>query len=160
MFINHTKHKAASYRNKLCMLISACSLLLAVSCKTEHLVPNTKEAVKDINGTWSITSATLNGSELLSLPDAMTHLSAFNITFADGKYTLSNPVPFIVSTDGEYVFNDPQYPLDITFKATGAAKEAKSSFLFPVVEGKRRITLTFSPGCDRNIYKYTFKKIN
>ena len=140
-----------------------CVLLLAVamaSCKTEQMVPNFTEPVKDINGTWAITSATQNGTELINLPNTMTHFSDFTITFADGKYTLQNPVPFIVSTDGEYKFNDPQYPLEVSFTATGETTPVKSTFLFPVVQGQRRVTLTFSPGCTKNVYKYTLKKIN
>ena len=142
---------------------AACVLLLALamaSCKTEQMVPNVTEPIKDINGTWAITSATLNGTEMINLPSSMTHLSDFTITFTDGKYTIQNPVPFIVSTDGAYKFNDPQYPLDITFTAAGETAPVKSTFLFPVVQGQRRVTLTFSPGCTKNVYKYTLKKIN
>jgi hypothetical protein len=144
----------------IALLLAGC-VLFATSCKTENLVPVVNESVKNIDGTWKIASATLNGADILNtIPDDMTHLSTFSITFNAGKYTVQNPVPFIVSTDGDYTFNDPQYPFDISFTATGATAPVKSSFLFPVVQGQRRVTLTFSPGCSKNTYVYTLKKDN
>lgn len=135
-------------------------VLAAASCKTDKLVPEVTESTKDINGTWTIVSATQNGRELMNLPNGMTHLAEFKITFADGKYTVENAVPFIVSGNGQYKFNDPQYPFDISFTADGGQAGVKSTFLFPVVNGERRFTITFSPGCDKNIYKYTLKRTN
>ncbi|MBL4676929.1 MAG: DUF5004 domain-containing protein [Mucilaginibacter sp.] len=136
-------------------------VLGAASCKTDKLVPDVIESNKSISGTWAIASATQNGRELINLPNGMTHLAEFKITFTDdGKYTVENPVPFIVSGNGQYKFNDPQYPFDIAFTADGAQAPVKSTFLSPNVQGDRRITLTFSPGCDKNVYKYTLKRTN
>ncbi|MFD0793068.1 DUF5004 domain-containing protein [Mucilaginibacter litoreus] len=157
--MKYKKIKSATRMKAPYAFMLALLIMGMASCKTEKMVPNVTESNKEINGTWAIVSATQNGSELINLPDAMTHLSGFRITFTDGKYTIQNPVPFIVSTDGEYTFNDPQYPFDITFKASEAASAVKSSFIFPVVQGERRVTLTFSPGCEKNIYKYTLKKV-
>lgn len=149
-----------SQRKAIRILLASC-MLFAVSCKTENLVPKVNESVKNIDGTWKIASATLNGTDIFNtIPDAMTHLSGFGVTFSDGKYTLTNPIPFIVETNGTYTFNDPQYPFDISFTPTGATTAVKSTFLFPVVQGQRRVTLTFSPGCSKNIYVYTLKKDN
>jgi hypothetical protein len=142
------------------ILLAGC-MLFAASCKTENLVPKVNESVKNIDGTWKIASATLNGTDILNtIPDDMTHLSGFGITFKEGKYTLTNPIPFIVDTDGTFKFNDPQYPFDIRFTPTGTNTEVKSTFQFPVVQGQRRVTLTFSPGCSKNVYIYTLKKDN
>nr|WP_082855932.1 DUF5004 domain-containing protein [Mucilaginibacter sp. L294] len=149
-----------SQRRAIGILLAGC-MLFAVSCKTENMVPMVNESVKNIDGTWKIASATLNGTDILNtIPDAMTHLTGFGVTFTDGKYTLANPIPFIVDTDGTYTFNDPQYPFDISFTPTGTTTAVKSTFLFPVVQGQRRVTLTFSPGCSKNIYVYTLKKDN
>ncbi|MBE9585811.1 DUF5004 domain-containing protein [Mucilaginibacter sp. JRF] len=133
---------------------------MASACKTERIVPVVDESVKSLNGTWAIVSATQNGRELTKVTGIMDELSQFRITFTDDKYTIQNPVPFIVSGNGAYKFNDPQYPFDITFTADTASAPQKSTFLFPVVQGERRFTLTFSPGCDKNVYKYTLKKVN
>ncbi|RFZ94900.1 DUF5004 domain-containing protein [Mucilaginibacter conchicola] len=135
-------------------------VLAAASCKTDKLVPDVTESNKDINGTWTISSATQNGRELINLPNGMTHLADFKITFTDGKYTVENPVPFIVSGNGEYKFNDPKYPFDISFTAEGAPAPVKSTYQSPNIQGSRRIVLTFSPGCETNVYKYTLKRTN
>ena len=149
-----SQHKA------IVILLAGC-VLFAASCKTENMVPVVNESVKNIDGTWKIASATLNGTDILNtIPDDMTHLSGFGVTFTGGKYTLTNPIPFIVDTDGTYTFNDPQYPFDISFTPTGATTAVKSTFQFPVVQGQRRVTLTFSPGCSKNTYVYTLKKDN
>ncbi|WP_295799064.1 DUF5004 domain-containing protein [Mucilaginibacter sp.] len=124
------------------------------SCKVEHLTP-AKESVKDISGDWVVISATRNGTDLMSLID----FSQFKLSFKDGKYTLVNRLPFLVSKDGAYSLDDPQYPFKISFTATGSPAVA-TAFTYPIVNGVRQLTLTFSPGCPNNTYVYTFKKAN
>ena len=145
-------------KNILAALGILIYILSVAACKTDKLVPEATESNKSINGTWVIASATQNGLELINLPNGMTHLADFKITFTDGKYTIENPVPFMVATNGQYKFNDPQYPFDISLTADGSQTPVKSTFLTPTVNGDKRITLTFSPGCDKNLYKYTLKR--
>jgi len=135
-------------------------LLLATStlfsCKDEVAAVIADESVKDITGTWKVVSLSRNGEELSQRID----LSKFRITFKqDGTYTLQDKLAFAVSGAGSYKLNDPQYPYSVVLTEQG--KTAKSvKFQFPVIEGKRQMSLTLSPGCTGNTYQYNFVKEN
>jgi len=129
-------------------------MMVFASCKVERLSP-VAESTKDISGDWTVIAATRNGTDLMSTID----FSQFKVSFKDGKYTLINRLPFLVSKDGSYSFDDPQYPFKISFTATGSPAVA-TAFTYPIVNGIRQLTLTFSPGCPGNTYVYTFKKAN
>jgi hypothetical protein len=133
-----------------------CALLLGIlfSCKVEHASPP-NEAVKNISGSWTITDATRNGTDLTS----GFNFSQFRIVFSDSTYTIDSLVPFVVSHNGKWAFNDPQYPFSIIFTQTDSPS-VSTPFLFPVVNGVRNIVLTFSPGCPSNTYQYTLQKAN
>jgi len=124
------------------------------SCKVEGISP-INEPVKDISGSWQVIKATRNGTDLTSLVD----FTQFRVNFQSGNYTLVNSLPFIVSQNGTYSLNNPQYPFQIAFTAAGTTPVA-TSFNYPIVNGKRILTLTFSPGCPQNSYVYTLQKIN
>jgi hypothetical protein len=143
------------YKNyKINCLLIIVALFMWTSCKVEHLAP-AQESTKDISGNWVVIAATRNGTDLTSVID----FSQFKVNFAAGKYSLVNKLPFIVSQDGTYSLDDPQYPFQISFKATGGTAIA-TAFTYPIVNGVRHLTLTFSPGCPGNTYVYTFQKAN
>jgi hypothetical protein len=129
-------------------------LLAASSCKTEKVLPQ-QEALKDINGSWRVIKATRNGTDLSTLVD----LSQFRINFDGTGYKLENKLPFIVTQDGAYSLDDPQYPFKITFTAAGGTP-VSTGFTYPVINGKRQLSLTFSPGCANNSYIYVLQKVN
>ena len=134
-----------------------CALLLGFilfSCKVEHAIPP-NEPVKNIAGTWGITDVTRNGTDLTS----GFVFSQFRIVFTDSTYTIDSLVPFIVTHNGKWAFNDPQYPFSLIFTPTDSPS-VSTPFLFPVVNGVRNIVLTFSPGCPSNTYQYTLQKVN
>ena len=122
------------------------------SCRTEKL-DLLNEPIKNVDGNWKIIKVTRNGTDLTSRFD----FSAFRISFKDSSYTLSNPVPFLVSTNGTWRFNDPAYPFQIALTAKDSTAKV-SSILYPVVGGKRNMILTLSPGCSLNAYQYTLEK--
>jgi hypothetical protein len=124
------------------------------SCKMEKVGP-VAESVKDISGNWKIIKATRNGADLTSIVD----FSQFRLNFNQGKYSLVNKVPFLVSQNGAYALDDPKYPFKITFTA-GTATPVSTAFNFPIVNGARQLTITFSPGCANNTYVYVFQKSN
>lgn len=134
----------------------ACLLLLGmqlISCKMEEIT--TVESVKQIQGSWQITKATRNGTDITEKFD----FSPFRITFqADGNYQIQHPLPFIVAKDGVYSLDDPQYPFQIKFKEAETNREVGSSFDYPIVAGTRNLYLTFSAGCSSNTYVYTLVK--
>jgi hypothetical protein len=128
--------------------------LVINSCKRKDiLVP---EQAKDIAGEWRITKAMRNGIDITTLTD----FTQFRIRFtSDLQYTIENPLPFLVNRNGSYAMDDPKYPFRITFHQTGGAA-VSSTFTYPVVNGKRNMNFSFSPGCTANTYQYTLEKVN
>ncbi|WP_432711790.1 DUF5004 domain-containing protein [Pedobacter sp.] len=135
------------------LLLGAMVLL---SCKDEMAATITEEPLKDIAGTWRIVTLTRNGEDLSQRID----LSKFKILFdANGNYTMQDKMAFVVSEPGSYKLNDPQYPSGLILSPQG--KTAQSIKLqFPVIEGKRQLSLTLSPGCAGNTYQYNFVREN
>jgi hypothetical protein len=145
---------------KVHLLLVALVMLVWSSCKTENINP-VAEPVKDLTGTWKIVQATRNGTSLLPLVDsAYISFSGFSIIFKSGSYTLVNPLPFIVSGNGTYSLDNPQYPFVITFKQSGSTTPVSTAFTYPIVNGVRVLTLVFSPGCPQNTYSYSLEKVN
>jgi len=140
--------------NSAVRLLVIFALLGWTSCKVESLKPPA-EATKDVSGNWVVIAATRNGTDLTSIVD----FSQFKLSFSQGKYTLINKLPFLVSQNGTYSLDDPQYPFQISFTPTGS-KAVSTAFTYPIVNGVRQLTLTFSPGCPNNTYVYTFQKAN
>lgn len=144
-------------------ILFALVILLAfvwVSCKTDK-INGIAEPVKDISGSWKIVKATRNGTDLFSLLDTNYYnLNKFRVNFNSGKYTIVNPLPFIVSQNGVYALDNPQYPFKITFTETGSTTPVSTAFTYPIVNGSRVLTLVFSPGCPQNTYSYTLEKVN
>jgi hypothetical protein len=131
-----------------------------MSCKTDK-INGIAEPVKDITGSWKIVKATRNGTDLFSLLDTNYYnLNKFRVDFNEGKYTLVNPLPFIVTGNGAYALDNPQFPFKITFTQTGSTTPVSTAFTYPIVNGVRTLTLVFSPGCPENTYSYTLVKVN
>lgn len=115
-----------------------------------------EEPVKSLEGQWQIVKATRNGADLMAHVD----FSEFRLNFnGDSTYTIDNLLPFIVRKKGTYALDDPKYPFVISFRQEGSAAPVTTQFSYPVVNGKRQISLSFSPGCEKNIYQYTFERI-
>jgi hypothetical protein len=129
--------------------------LVIHACKRDEIrVP---EQAKDISGKWHIIKAMRNGVDITALAD----FTQFRIHFTpDRQYTIENPLPFVVSRNGSYALDDPEYPFRITFRQTGIEAAVSTSFTYPVVSGKRNLNLTFSPGCAANTYVYTLEKVD
>jgi hypothetical protein len=136
------------------MLLLMLIVLMAAACKTEKVLPK-QEALKDISGSWQVIKATRNGTDLSALVD----LSQFRINFDGDGYKLMNKLPFIVTQDGAFSLDDPLYPYKITFTATGGTP-ISTAFTYPIVNGKRQLSLTFSPGCTNNAYIYVLQRVN
>ncbi|UAY55282.1 DUF5004 domain-containing protein [Arachidicoccus terrestris] len=139
-----------NFKSFLLILTASCSLL---ACQREvGLKP--VESTKTLNGTWKITKALRNGTDLTGRFD----FSGFKIVFQDGHYSLDSLVPFPVTTDGSFQLDDPQYPFRIYFTEEG--KEVrKLDMEFPVNQGVRNMIISFSPGCTSNTYQYTLQKV-
>jgi hypothetical protein len=136
------------------LLLIAVVIILMASCKTEKPL-SVAEPVKDITGSWQVVRATRNGTDLTGIID----FTKFRVNFKAGAYNLENKLPFLVDADGQYSLDDPKYPFKITFTATGGTAVA-TPFTYPIVNGKRQLTITFSPGCPNNSYVYVLQKTN
>lgn len=124
------------------------------SCNKNEVLGLT-EPIKSINGTWKISQATRNGTDLTN----GFNFSHFKINFADSAYSIDNLVPFAIEENGTYQFDNPQYPFKILFHEQDSSVK-EFNIQYPIVNGVRNIILTFSPGCQSNSYQYTLQKFN
>ncbi|WP_298732541.1 DUF5004 domain-containing protein [uncultured Chitinophaga sp.] len=137
----------------VCLLMMILLVVIHACKRDEIRVP---EQPKDISGAWRITKAMRNGVDITALAD----FTQFRIHFSpDGQYTLEHPLPFVVSRDGSYKLDDPKHPFRMSFRQSGLSVEISTSFTYPIVNGKRNLNLTFSPGCAANTYLYTLEKV-
>jgi hypothetical protein len=127
-------------------------LLVVVACRKKEM--QFTESNKPLTGQWKIVKVIRNGEDLTARYD----FTAFRIAFQDRSYTITNPVPFVVSKNGHWYFDDPQYPMELSFRPDGGAS-IKPLFKYPVVKGRRNLVLTFSPGCTQNKYEYTLEPL-
>jgi hypothetical protein len=149
--LSEIKKHAAVMKNLLTIPVLML-LLTGISCKKENTtVP--AEPVKALDGNWKIIKALRNGTDLTE----RFNFSAFRIQFADSAYTITNPVPFIVSKSGTWSFDDPEYPFTMSFSAPGNTR-VSTAIQYPVVKGVRNIVISFSPGCTSNTYQYTLQQ--
>lgn len=139
---------------KILSIIAIFFTLVFFACKKVSEGTPT-EPIKNISGSWMIIKALRNGTDLTSRFD----FSGFRINFSDTGYIITNPVPFIVSKNGRWHFDDPQYPFKMFFTAQSDTVKS-SAILYPIVSGLRNIVISFSPGCTSNIYQYTLQKAN
>jgi len=138
---------------KVILLLLLAPALFITSCKVEKIAPQS-ESTKDISGSWKVIRATRNGTDITSIID----FSQFRVKFdSQGNYTLVNSLPFLVTANGKYALDDPQYPFKITFTPTGGST-VSTAFNYPIVAGSRQLNMTFSPGCPQNTYVYTLVK--
>lgn len=135
------------------ILYTFLAVLLLSGCESDvNLI--TEEPVKDITGTWKIVRLTRNGEDLTERLD----LSKFRIIFnADGTYTLQNGMAFVVSEPGTYELGDPQFLFSLTLTPQNQPEE-EIKLQFPVINGKRQLSLTLSPGCTSNVYQYNLER--
>ena len=142
-----------SVSKKIFILLAIASLGF-YACKPEMLIAPS-EPVKDLSGNWQIIKATRNGTDLTMRFD----FSRFRIRFTDSTYIIDSLVPFIVSRNGKWAFDDPGYPFTLSLQATDSGAKT-SPLLYPVSGGQRNLIITFSPGCSLNTYQYTLQKAN
>lgn len=145
--------KNLSNFRKACVL-SVISIIL-LSCKTEKMEPLI-ESRKDLTGSWVVTRVLQNSNDITENLE----LNEFKLVFEAGNYSFVNQnIPFIVDGDGQWAFNDPQFPFSINFTpANGEAKHSKIDF--PITGSARELTLTFDLGCYRNVYQFTLRPEN
>lgn len=138
------------------LLICACFAFLAscdvIEAEEEEIIV---ESEKNIAGTWQIINVTRNGQNITGKFD----FSRFRVNFLpDHTFSIENPVPFFVKTNGIWSVDDPRYPFKISFEE-GGDDLLITEFNYPIVGAERQIQFTFSPGCTTNTYEYFLQRI-
>lgn len=144
------------FKMKLYRILLLSVLLLAGACEAfKEDAPVYAEPVKNIEGKWQLMGVVRNGTDISQKMDFSTFRLFLN---NDHTYTMQGHLPFMVRSNGQWQVDDVEYPHHITFRESGSPMDVTSEMKYPVVDGKRRISLTFSPGCVSNVYTWTFEK--
>ena len=138
-------------------VLMAFGLAALSSCEDGISDMATVETEKDITGSWHVVQLTRNGEDLSQRLDLTGYRIEFN---PDGTYTLAQQLPFIADAPGTYRLSDPQYPFALILQPEGAQEDVVASFQFPVIKGKRQLSLSFSLGCESNTYQFNFEREN
>lgn len=144
------------YRNilKVCLALSVLCSGLAGCSKEMSAVK--VEPVKNITGTWRVIQVVRNEEDLTQRVD----LSTFRFVLKeDNSYSFVDKFPFVVNSPGTFNLDDPQYPFYLMLKPSDGASESKVSLQMPVKKGKTQLSMTFSPGCETNKYRYVFERV-
>ena len=140
---------------KIPLLLLAVALITGACSKFHDKTDYSaiEESEKDLSGTWKIFSATRNGQDISKMMDFTKFSLHLN---SDGSYSMDNYLPFMVQKSGQWAIDDPRFPFTLSFTESGSSTPVSTELYYPVVDGKRRINLTFSPGCYSNTYTYVF----
>lgn len=136
------------------LLVTVLIFSEACQVKKEALI----EPPKDLSGIWRISKVVRNSVEITPWIDS----AGFRLELRnDNTYILqNNRIPFIVNTNGTWAADDPLYPFQLSFLQTDSTNTKIGNITTPVVKAERNFDITFSPGCFRNTYVYSFTKIN
>lgn len=157
--ISHLQQK--DMKNLLTKAVVVCLTALATaSCGTfsDDTDPyGGKEAAKDLSGVWKLKTVTRNSIDITTQMD----FSQFTLNLnTDGSYSIDNYLPFIVRESGTWAIDDPSYPFVISFKEQSANASIDVELSYPIVNGKRALSITHSPGCYSNTYTYTLERVS
>lgn len=145
------------------LLLKACALTvfvgaMAVSCDSyKDDTPDSAfvEQDKNLDGVWQLHSVKRNGIDITSSMD----FSRFRLHLEpSGDYRLENRLPFPVAHDGRWSVDDPAHPFMLSFTEYDDDLTENVGIQYPIVEGKRQLSITHSPGCHTNKYEYVFVK--
>jgi len=143
-------------KSKLYIIFTLLLISATFSGCKKAITGNSAESRKELQGDWQIIKITQNGNDLSALLD----LTKYRISFNGNKYsTTANELPFLARKNGQWDFNDPNYPFAITFTAEGGTP-VSTAISYPIVGQQRQMELSFDLGCSRNVYTYTLKPVN
>ncbi len=147
-------------KNSLKMaFVALMAALFVSSCSTfsDDTEPyNVQEAVKDLSGVWALKTVTRNNVDITSQMD----FTQFRLNLnSDGTYTIDNYLPFIVMENGTWGIDNPLYPFLLSFKEVSANASLDVELSYPIVNGKRALSITHSPGCYTNSYTYLMERV-
>lgn len=144
--------------NNILTLLFFVSLVFFSACDMfkDNEIHEYAETIKHIDGVWQLTSVNRNGVDITQTMD----FTQFRLNLnEDGTYSIDNYLPFAVKQNGTWKVDDPQYPFNLIMKEDGSTGEVTIKLKYPIVEGKRKISVSVSPGCFRNTYQYVLERI-
>lgn len=128
-----------------------------VSCEDDSSKIPVEEPIKIITGNWKVSQIIRNGENLTE----RLKIDKYTIDFKeDGTYLISDQLPFIVKGAGTYVLGDSQYPFTLRLKPAAVNNDITVKLQYPVIKGKRQLSLSLSLGCTGNTYEYNFERTN
>lgn len=138
------------------LILAVPFALLSCNTFTDNDDPyDVSEPLKDVSGTWKVMSVSRNNIDITSDMD----FSQFAIHLEEsGSYHIDNYLPFIVSKDGTWKVDDPRYPLKLIFTENGQSDSTEIEINYPITNGKRSLTIEFSPVESCNMYKYSLSR--
>ncbi len=143
---------------KTFMFVVVGALLFSCSAFNDDTDPyNVTEASKDLSGVWKLKTVTRNNIDITNQMDFTQFTLSLN---HDGTYSIQNYIPFIVREDGTWGIDNPDYPFLLTFKESSSSEATNVELSYPVVDGKRALSITHSPGCFRNSYTFTMERVS
>lgn len=144
------------YRITLLLCLALSVLCLGLTGCNKEMAGVSVEPLKNIAGTWKVVQITRNEEDLSQRID----LNTFRLVLKeDNTYSFADHLPFVVNNPGTFSLDDPQYPFYLLLKPNGGAPESKVSLQMPVKKGKTQLSMTLSPGCETNSYRYVFEKV-
>ena len=134
-----------------------CIFLFSITgCNNDVSIPDGAfdENTVDLRGTWTVAGVTLNG---VDISDRMEFSRMTLQLEMDGNgptgYQIENDgIPFLVTENGSWFYDDKVYPTLISFDSPG--KNAIATFSEPPLSGGSNFSIAFSLGCADNIYVY------
>lgn len=115
-----------------------------------------KEVPKNIDGVWRIKTVSRNGIDITKMMD----FSEFRLNLnQDGSYSIDNYLPFAVKEDGQWRVDDPEYPFNLIMREKNSGEDVSIRLKYPILEGRRIMSVSVSPGCYSNTYQYVFEKV-
>ncbi|WP_116789222.1 DUF5004 domain-containing protein [Flavobacterium psychrotrophum] len=141
---------------KIFSLAAVTMLVLFTACAPSTDTGDYNEPIKDIAGSWQVIKIERNGEDITT----KVNFSQFRVNFLeDGTYIFENYLPFVVSRPGTWSLDDKQYAFKINF-LSDSQDVTSLEFSYPIVDGKRQIQISGSPGCSSNTYTYTLQSVS
>jgi hypothetical protein len=130
--------------------------LFYLGCDNDVDIPDGAfdERIVDLNGSWTVSSVLQNGVDITDRMEfSRIDLQLNSNAEGPSSFTIENDgLPFLVTRDGEWSYDDNIYPTQMIFTAAGESRTA--AFATPPISGGDDFTISFALGCADNTYTY------
>jgi hypothetical protein len=139
-------------------LLVLCGLF-AASCEEDINVPEgaLDEQMVDLRGVWKVKQALVNNIDISSAFAFDQITLTLQMDQAPSSFEINTgEAPFPVVSGGSWTYNDVSFPTAMQFNA--AAASGSVAFAEAPISGDSTFKVSFSLGCQDNVYTYTFEK--